>query len=149
MDETQAVNILVIIKAIILGLIVIGSCIYAIPLCLVRRFHTPIHLLTLNVCVAAFICSGFWGIYFIMSTFYADILWTLQSCIPILYLQNMVVCQVLYALCMVSLNRLFTIVYKNKGFFRTKKWVTACVTVQWIVVALLSLPAFTQTVDVI
>src|SRR5690349_15499531 len=99
MNDEQVIVILVIIKVIILGSISIGACLYAIPLCLIRRFHTPLHLLTLNVCIAAFMCSTFWSIYFIMSTFYPDILWTEQSCLPILYLQTTVSCQVLYALC--------------------------------------------------
>ena len=142
MDDHQIIVILVIIKAIILGLIAIGACLYAIPLCLIKRFHKPLHLLSLNVCIAAFICAVFWAIYFIMNTFYTDILWTAKSCIPILYIQTTVNCQVLYALCVVSLNRLFTIVYKNKALFRSKKWVGICVSIQWIFAAAIPLPTF-------
>jgi len=84
-----------------------------------------------------------------MDAYYPHILYNAQSCLLILYLKNMVICQAVYAICMVSLNRLFTIVYKNKVFFRTKKWVVACVTVQWILAAVLPLPALTENVDVI
>jgi hypothetical protein len=61
----------------------------------------------------------------------------------------MVICQTIYAICMVSLNRLFTIVYKNKAFFRTKKWVAVCVSAQWILAVLIPLPALATNVDVI
>ncbi len=77
-----------------------------------------------------------------MNTFYADLLWTEQSCLPILYLQTTVNTQVLYASCMVSLSRLFTVVYRNKALFRTKKWVAICISVQWIFAALIPLPTF-------
>jgi hypothetical protein len=142
MNDQQVIVILVITKAIILGFISIGACLYAIPLCFIKRFHTPLHLLSLNVCITAFICGTFWAIYFIMTTFYFDILWTAKSFIPILYVQTTVNCQVLYALCMVSLNRLLTIVYKNNAFFRTNKWVAICVSSQWIFAAAIPLPTF-------
>jgi hypothetical protein len=148
MDDQQTIVILVIIKVIILDFISIGACLYAIPLCFIRRFHTPSHLLTLNVCIAAFICASFWAIYFIMNTFYPEILWTEKSCIPILYVQTTVNCQVLYALCMVSINRLFAVIYKNKTLFRTKKWVAICVSVQWIFAATIPLPTFASSLMV-
>jgi len=84
-----------------------------------------------------------------MDAYYPHIFYTAQSCLPILYLKNMVICEELYAVCVVSLNRLFTIVYKNKPLFRTKKWVAVCVSAQWILAALLALPAFSTTVEVI
>ncbi|CAF1185130.1 unnamed protein product [Adineta steineri] len=135
MDDQQIIVILVIIKVIILGLVCVASCLYAIPLIFIPRFHKPLHLLTLNVCVAAF-C----GIYFIMTTFYFDVLWTEASCLPIIFTQTTVVCQVLYALCMVSLNRLFIVVYKNKVFFQNKIWIAICISTQWIFVTLIALP---------
>jgi hypothetical protein len=142
MDDQQIATILVIITIIILGLISILACLYSIPICFIRRFHTPLHLLSLSVCIAIFICTTYWAIFFILNSFYPSILWTSKSCLLITYLRIMVNCQVLYALCMVSLNRLFTIVYKNKILFRTKKWVVICISIQWILVVLLSLPLF-------
>jgi hypothetical protein len=148
MNGDQAIAILVIVKVIVLGFISIGACLYAIPLCFIRQFHTPLILLTLNTCIAEFFCSTFWAIYFIMNTFYPDILWTAQSCLPIIYLQTTVIYQFLYALCMVSLNRLFTIVYNSKALFCTKNWVAICVTAQWIFAALIPLPTFASSIQV-
>ena len=148
MGDNSALYALVIVKVIILGIISIVACLYALPLCLIRRFHTPLHLLTLNVCIASFFCSTFWTIYFIMSTFYADILWTEYSCLPILYVQTTVNCQVLYALCVVSLNRLFCIMYPNKPIFRKKIWVVICVSSQWVFAALIPLPTFASSLMV-
>jgi len=149
MDEKQVIVILVIITIIMLGFISIGAALYALPLCFIRRFHKPAHLLTLNVCIAAFICSTFWLIFFTMDIIYPRIFWTAQSCLAIFYLQNMVNCQVLYALCMVSLNRLFVVVYQNKALFRTKKWTVICVTAQWTFGTLIPLPVFASNLDVI
>jgi hypothetical protein len=140
MDQKEVVTIITIAEIITLGLISIGSCLYAIPLCFIRQFHKPTHLLTLNVCIAAFICATYWLIIYTMNTFYPLILWNLKSCLPIIYLQNMVNCQVFYALCIVSLNRLLTIVYTNKPLFHTKKWAAICVSAQWIFGALIPSP---------
>jgi hypothetical protein len=140
MNQQQVINILVIATIIIEGLVSIGACLYAIPLCVIRRFHTPLNLLTLNVCVAAFICATYWGIYFTMAAFYPRIFWTLQSCISLRYIQHMVISQLVYAFCMVSLNRLIAMVYRNKALFRTKKWIAICVSIQWVFAALLPLP---------
>jgi hypothetical protein len=140
MDEQQIVNILIIVAIILEGSVSIGACLYAIPLCIIRRFHTPLNLLSLNVSVAAFMCGTFWGIVFTMSAFYPRIFWTLQSCVPLRYLQHMVVSQVVYGFCMVSLNRLIYIVYKNKALFRTNKWIAICVSIQWVFAALIPLP---------
>jgi hypothetical protein len=148
MGDSQVIVALVILKVIILGFISLGACLYALPLCFVQYFHTPLHLLTLNVCIAAFICSTFWAIYFIMNTFYQDTLWTEQSCLPILYVQTTVNCQVLYALCVVSLNRLFSIMFPNKVIFRRRRWVAICVIIQWIFAALIPLPTFASSLMV-
>jgi hypothetical protein len=148
MDSKQMIAILTIVTIIIFGFISIGACLYAIPICYIRRFHTPIHLLSRNVCTAAFICTTFWTIYYIMSTFYPAILWSQKSCLLLFYLQTTVNCGVLYALCMVSLNRLFTIIYKNNALFRKKKWVAICVCVQWIYVPLIASPLFASSVTV-
>jgi len=148
MNDGQVIAILVIVKVTILAFISIGACLYVIPLCFVGRFHAPLHLLTMNVCIAAFVCSIFWTIYFIMNTFHPDILWTAQSCLPIIYIQTTVNCQVTYALCMVSLNRLLAIIYNNKLLFRTKQWVAICVSAQWIFASLIPLPTFSSSLQV-
>jgi len=149
MDADQIVAIVTIVRIIVLGLVSVVACLYAIPLCFIRRFHTPINLLTLNVCVAAFVCSTFSATFYVMNAYYPEIIWTPKSCVVIPYLQNMVDSQEIYAVCLVSLNRLFTIVYKNKQFFRTKRWVAVCVSAQWILAALIPSPTLATNRDVI
>jgi hypothetical protein len=149
MDVKQVVAIIIIVRIIVLGFVSILACLYAIPLCFIRRFHTPANLLTLNVCIAAFVCSTYWTIFYTMDTYYPQIIWTPQSCTVIPYLHNMVNSQELYAVCLVSLNRLFAIVYKNKAFFRTKRWVAVCVSAQWVAGALMPAPALASNRDVI
>jgi hypothetical protein len=148
--NVHEIEVIIVIALIItLGLVSIAACLYAIPLCFIRQFHKPIHLLTLNVCIAAFICATYWLIIYTMNTFYPLILWNLKSCLPIIYLQNMVNCQVFYALCIVSLNRLLTIVYTNKPLFRTNRWTGICIGVQWILAALLYSPVLFSNAEVI
>jgi hypothetical protein len=140
MDQQEVINILIIVTIIIEGFISIGACLHAISLCFIRRFHTPLNLLSLNVCVAAFICAAFWEINFTMGAIYPVIFWTLKSCPTPRYLQHMVISQLLYAFCMVSLNRLISMIYKNKALFLTKKWIAICVSIQWVFAALIPLP---------
>jgi hypothetical protein len=149
MDVKQTVSIIIIVRIILLGFTSIAACLYAIPLCFIRRFHTPANLLTLNVCIAAFVSSTYWAIFYIMDTYYTHTIWTPKLCILIPYMNQMVDTQELYAVCLISINRLFTIVYKNKALFRTKKWVAICVSAQWILGALISLPTLATNRDVI
>jgi hypothetical protein len=149
MNQQQVTNILVIVTVIIEGFVAIGACLYAIPICFIRKFHKPLHLLTLNVCIGVFICHAYYIIYYVMDAYYPKILWTPQSCLGIRYGQQMVVCQLIYALCMVSLNRLSAIVYKNKVFFGTKRWIAICVSAQCIFSILIPLPVLASNYNVI
>ncbi|CAF3866663.1 unnamed protein product [Rotaria sp. Silwood1] len=77
-----------------------------------------------------------------MSYFYPHILWTAQSCLSVLYGQTMVNCQVIYALCIVSFNRLCIIIYGQTTFFRTKQGIVVSIGIQWFIAATLPLPTF-------
>jgi hypothetical protein len=149
MDAQQVIAILNIVRIAILSLVSIMACLYAIPICFIRQFHKPLHLLTLNVCIATFICTTFWAIYYVMNAYYPQMISTSKSCLPIIYVQNVVICQVVYALCVVSLNRLFAIVYKDNVLFRTKNWIGICVGAQWIFATLIPLPILASNYNVI
>jgi hypothetical protein len=149
MNEQLFTTIVTLIRIIGCGVVSIAACLYALPLCFKQQFHKPIHFLTLNVCITIFICGTFWLIYYTMDTYYPLILTTEQSCLPITYLRNMVNFQVFYALCVVSLNRLLIIVYKNKALFRTNKWAGICISAQWIFGALIPLPVLASNYSVI
>jgi hypothetical protein len=149
MDEQQAAIIILYFQFITLSLVSIVACLYAVPLCFIRKFHKPIHLLTLNICITQFICCIYWLIFYIMNQYFPLIFRTPQSCLSIFYLQHLVDCEVFYALCMTSFNRLLSIVYPNKRLFRTKRWVAICIGVQWILGALTPSPILFLNADVI
>lgn len=148
MNDRELIIILVYLRVIPLSLVSIGSFFYALLICFIRRFHTPLHLLSLNIAIALFLCTSLWAIYFIMNTFYTDVLWTEKSCLLILYLQTVASGQFSNALCIASLNRLFAIVYQNRVLFRTKKWVAICICIQWIYGLLMPLPQFASSLAV-
>ncbi|CAF1448505.1 unnamed protein product [Adineta ricciae] len=145
MNDAQVIEILVCIKVIILGLVSIGTLIYTIPICFHRKLRTPLNLLSVNVSLTLFICTMFWGIYLVISTWFDNILWTKKSCLWILYLQAAVNCLSIYSTCIASLNRLLAIVYHTTVLFRTTKWILMCIVVQWIIAILISLPTFTSS----
>lgn len=148
MDEMEIVILLIYIIVILLGSASTVSLLYALSICFIRRFHTSIHVLSANVSIASFICCGFWAIYFILYTHYPNILWTEQSCLLILYLQTTFNFGLIWALCVVSLNRLFAVVYRSKVFFRTKRWTIICISIQWTLTVLLPLPHFASNLTV-
>ena len=148
MNEAQVVEILVYIKAVILGLVSIGTLIYAIPICFHRQLRTPLHLISVNVSLTLFICVMFWAIYLVMTTWFSSILWTVNSCLWILYLQTAVNCLSIYSTCIASLSRLLVIVYHTRALFGTMKWVLMCIVVQWVIAILISLPILTSSLEV-
>ncbi|CAF2128467.1 unnamed protein product [Rotaria magnacalcarata] len=81
-----------------------------------------------------------------MSFFFPNELWSPQSCLLIIYGQTMVNCLVTYALCVVSLNRLLTIIYGQTSFFRTKRGIALCIAVQWLIAITIPLPTFASDI---
>ncbi|CAF4017829.1 unnamed protein product [Rotaria sp. Silwood1] len=142
MNEREILILLIYIKVVLLGSSSIASLFYALSICFIRRFHNSIHFLSANVSIAVFICCTYWSIYFFLNTFYPNILWSEQSCLFIIYLQTATNFGVVWALCVISLNRLFAVVYQNKIFFRTKRWTIVCISTQWILTVLLASPHF-------
>ncbi|UJR19251.1 hypothetical protein I4U23_022379 [Adineta vaga] len=142
MDDKNIIYILVYAKIILLGFTSIGSILYTLPICLIKKFHTSLNFLSINISITLFLCVVFWAIYFIMNTWYIDIFWTEKSCLLISYLQTTFNCLFIYSTCIASLNRLFAIVYQSKVLFRTKKWVMICISIQWSISIIIPLPHF-------
>lgn len=131
-----------------LAFVSLGSLIYTTLVCSIPRFHTSLHLLSVNVSLALFVASSFWIIYFTMTAFYFNLFWTEKSCLLILYLQTMITSQLVNSLCVASLNRLFAVLYHSKALFQTKRWVATCICIQWIYGLVIAAPLFRSSLAV-
>jgi len=96
-----------------------------------------------------FFCAIYWIVKYILSVFYPDAynsdpgLCTFQE-----YIQTVVICQVVYALGLVSIRRLCIIIYPQRRLLKTNKWSFICIGVQWIFGMIISMPTFFISVDV-
>lgn len=114
---------------------------YLSSILLIKRFHSPINFLTGNVSLTLFSCSVLLIIKYILVAFYPNVYnANPNTCILQQYSQNVVLCQVVYALCLVSFHRLCIMLHSQIHFFKTNKWAFVCITIQWIFSFVLSIP---------
>jgi hypothetical protein len=137
---TDISHILALIKIIGFGITILIALIYSLIILLIRRFHNRLNILTVNICVAIISASIFWMGYFIMWEYYIQDLFTEKTCSFLFYLQSISTCLPPLAFVTLTINRLCSIIYSRKAFFKTKKFVVICIATQWIVACILSLP---------
>lgn len=135
-DATQFLNT---VRLIFYVLIISSACIYSIPIVLVKRFRSPINILTVNVSMSCIVCSIYWSVYSVLQIVFLNDLpnW---NCVLFQYFQTIVNCQEIYALCNVSINRFCIILYNNKLLFKTQRWVFICIGIQWLIGMIMPLP---------
>lgn len=148
MNFEETIIFLAMIKVFILLLISFGTTVYVTTIGFVRRFQKLIYLSTWNFSLAALICSIFWIFFFVMNTFFAEILFNENSCLTVIYLQTVVNCQVLYSLCVVSVHRVCRILLPTREFFRKKSSLSIFIFVQWSFGFLLPLVNYCSSVEV-
>jgi hypothetical protein len=141
---SDAVQFLTVVKLVFFVLIILSACIYSIPILCVKRFRSPINILTVNVSISCIICSVYWTMYTVLQMVMLEEL-TKWDCVLFQYFQTFVNCQEIYALCNVSINRFCIILYNNKRLLRIQKWVFTCIGIQWLIGVILPLPLFSIT----
>lgn len=142
-------NILIFILIIILLLIIFLTCIYALPIIFISRFHTVSNILTLNVCLISCLGSLYWLIHFLIYILFPNQMKVcLISCTIIPYFQTVIHCLMIYALLMITINRFFLVIYPYKILFKRRKWSFFCIIFQWISAIILPLPFFLQSTKV-
>ena len=129
------------IAVIVLYIItVLLAVIYSLPMLCVQRLQRRKNILTLNICLtAAFSCLS-WLPTSISPLFgYPRAVVRRQH--PWLYvLQILSNTAVPYSLALVPFHRCGSIVFPQRRFFRTKKWMLVCFIGQWIASGLLTTP---------
>ncbi len=145
----DTIDILIISQITICILILISSCVYVLPILSIQRFRSPTNLLTANVSVTIFAWAVYWIVKSVLAEFFPD----LYTAAPMLctfqvYIQTMLLYQVTYSLCVVSVHRLFIIIYPQRPLLKTKKWVFICIGIQWTFDTIAALPMFSMSAQV-
>jgi hypothetical protein len=144
----EARQSLVVVEVLFLVIVFLSACVYSITVLLVKRFHTSINLLTVNVCVCSMTCSVYWIVYnVIQGVLLRDL--TGWNCVLAQYFQTFANCQAVYGLCVVSVNRFCIVLYNNKLLFKTRRWVFICIGIQWLLGVLIPLPTLSISTQVI
>ncbi|CAF3923711.1 unnamed protein product [Rotaria sordida] len=133
---------LILIKFFLFILLIIFACIYALPLCFLPRFRSPINTMTIHVCLAFIGSAIFWMIIYMLNlhrgTVYNII--SQEPCSISSSIETILNCLVIYSLCTVSINRLCSIKYSNRIIFKSQRWAFVCIGITWLITLFVSIP---------
>lgn len=85
-------------------------------------------------------CCIYWLIYCITYDYYGKELTLLKPYRFQIYIQIMSTCQLIFAFNIIPINRLFSIIYHTKLFFKAKTWLILCIISQWIAACIVPIP---------
>lgn len=128
-EDDFILNILIFVKFILFILLIIFACIYALPLCLLSRFYSPINIMTVHLCLAFISSAIFWMIIYMLDLNQAmgfNII-SQQRCSLLSSIETMFNCLVIYSLSTVAINRFCSINYSNKNLFKSQRWAFVCI----------------------
>lgn len=126
----------------VLSILIVLILIYCIPILFLQRFRHRRYIFMINVSISIFCCSVYWLVAFVMLTTNFFQFYNRTTCSLVFYVQMMCTLQVPSALVIVSIHRFYCVVYNDKRFFESKRWIWICITCQWLVGLILPLPVF-------
>jgi hypothetical protein len=132
----------------LLAINIILAVAYSIPILLLRQFHHRLNIFTVNVSMAIICVCLFWFVSDMITHFNIRQLYNVKTCPLLAYAQMMCTIQLPLALVVVSIHRLCSVVYHTKVFFKRKQWIVMCVTCQWLVGIVVSLPILIRDASV-
>ena len=132
--------IVTMLQVSVFTLILFFAFMYSIFILFIRRFHQQNNIFVLNICISIIVTSVYFIIYFTMINFDADRLYAPHMCIVLFYGYIIAGIAIPFAFLTFSIHRLFSLIYYMKPFFKTKKWLGLCITSQWIIELIVSLP---------
>lgn len=141
-EQELILSILIFTKLVVFILLVIFACGYALPLCLLPRFHSPINIMTVHLCFTFISSALFWIIVYTLDFHYnaGSGIITQHQCSILSSIETILNCLLIYSLCGVTINRYCIINYANKVIFKTQKWALVCVGITWLITLVVSLP---------
>ena len=134
-SQMNLIEILDIIRNTLYGLALFFALLYACLLVFIRHFHTQNNMFILNILINTITSIVYFIIYFYAVSYEMPA----SLCILFQYAFNIASMQGPCAFVAFTIHRFCAIVYHTKAFFKTKRWVILCISMQWIFVFILSL----------
>ncbi|UJR21716.1 hypothetical protein I4U23_024793 [Adineta vaga] len=131
-------HILWILQIVVAVLILCFALLYSIPLIFIRRFQQHNNILTLNFSLITVASVIYWISYFVIIQANQTIVISKHICAILNIIQTLVTLQFSFSIVTISIHRCCLIIYYNKFFFKSKRWVIICLCAQWILALILS-----------
>ena len=140
-DSDSILLAMSILEIILMILISLMALIHIIFVGIIRRFHSMINTISIGYSFSAFIFCAFYLTYYAL-TFHEDYyaIISVRGCTLLSYLSFVANGCVVYSSISISFNRLFSIVFYGKRFFRTGKWVIFSTVIHWLFSIIIPLP---------
>ena len=142
MDTVSLVLSIVICFSFIVNILMAMG--YALPIIFLPRFYHRNNFLTLNVCIANILCFLVWLPDDPLFMSDGSRVWQNKFYISLKIFQTLLTVQLPLSFALISVHRYCSIVYRKKGFFKTKRWIVLSITLQWTFGILLSIPDLTN-----
>lgn len=124
------------VRNIFYGLALAFAILYSCLILFIRRFHNRNNIFILNICINIISATIYYTMYFYIVEY--DM--SNSMCTLLHYAFNLTAVQVPFAFVTFTIHRSCIIIYHTKVFFKTKIWVVLCISIQWTVQFLISLP---------
>ncbi len=122
------------------AIVFLTALVYLIPVLIVPRFHNLNNAFTMNLCLAIICCDMYWFSYYTILYFFPGIYVIYTSRLAQCYFSMMCSVQVPFAILVVAVHRLCSVLYGAKRFFKKKRWATICFLCQWTTGLICALP---------
>lgn len=127
---------LIYIQIIVYIIIVSIAFVYACLILSIRRFRRTNNIFIANICLSILSSS----IYFIMY-FQGIVIYDSPSLCKIFFFAFNIACiNIPFSIVAFTVHRFCLVIYHQKDFFKKKRWVVICITSNWIVQCIISLP---------
>lgn len=123
------------VKTALYSLSLFLALLYLCLILFIPRFHTQNNMFILNILVNGILSTIYFALYF----YAVEFRMSPSICTLFHYAFNTASLQVAFAFIAITIHRFCVIVYHTKAFFKTKRWVILCISMQWIFVFILSL----------
>ncbi len=132
--------IVLVLQDIFFALILLFAFIHSCLILFHRRFRHRNNIFILNICFSIMGTSLYLFVFFTMQYFDAKRLLAASTCDLVFYVYNIASTTTPYSFVNFTIYRFCTIVYHLKPFFKTKRWVIICITIQYIIELIVAIP---------
>lgn len=137
---TTVAYILIYVSIILFVFSIISSLIYLFPLVCLTRFHTINNAFTGNLAFAICVCGCYWLINVILTNYVSKLFQSNVSQIIMEFFATFCTLQTPLAFIALSVNRVCSVIYPAKVYFKSRQWAILCIGLQWTLGIVVTLP---------